>query len=69
VVEAIVKNERAHTIEEIGDTVHDEISIDREEEEVVHAAVQAKRREEQARWAGEEVPYVKAVNDAAVLAD
>ena len=28
VVQAIVENERAHTIEEIGDAVHDEISVD-----------------------------------------
>jgi hypothetical protein len=41
VVEAIVENERAHAIEEIGDAAHDEISVDREEEGVVHAAVLA----------------------------
>ena len=69
VVEAIVKNERAHAIEEIGDAAHDEVSIEGEEEGVVHAAVLAERREERGRWADEEVPHVKAVDDAAGLAN
>ena len=38
VVEAIVENERAHAIEELGDAAHDEVSVDGEEE-VVHAAI------------------------------
>ena len=37
-VEAIVENERAHAIEELGDAAHDEVSVDGEEE-VVHAAI------------------------------
>ena len=36
---------------------------------VVHAAVLAGHREERGRWAGEEVPHVKAVDDAAGLAN
>jgi hypothetical protein len=67
VVEAIVENECAHAIEEISDTTHDEISVDGEEEGVIHAAVLAECKEEWGRWAGEEVPHVKAVDDIAGL--
>jgi len=69
VVEAIVKNERAHAIEEIGDATHDEVSVDGEEEGVVHAAVLAEHREERGQWAGEEVPHVKVVDDATGLSE
>jgi hypothetical protein len=58
VVEAIVENEHAHAIEEIGDPAHDELSNDGEEEGMVQVAVLAERREEQGWWAGEEVPHV-----------
>jgi hypothetical protein len=69
VIEAIVENECAHAIEEIGDATHDEISVDGEEEGVVHATVLAECKEERGRWAGEEVPHVKAVDDIAGLTD
>ena len=49
--------------------MHDEVSVDREEEGVIHAAVLAERREERGWWAGEEVPHVKAVDDTAGLAN
>jgi hypothetical protein len=69
VVHAIIENERSHAIKEIGDAAHDEISVDGEEERVIHAAVLAERREERGRWASEEVPHVKAVDDIAGLTD
>jgi hypothetical protein len=50
VVGAIVENECAHAIEEIGDATHDEISIDGEEEGVIHATLLIERREEKGRW-------------------
>jgi len=43
VLEAIIENERAHAIEEIGDAAHDEISVDGEEAGVIHAAVLVER--------------------------
>ena len=43
VVETIVKNERAHAIEEIGDAAHDEISVDGEVAGVIHATVLVER--------------------------
>ena len=62
-VEVIIENDRAHATEEIGDVAHDEVSVDGEEEGVVHAAVLAECKEEQGWWADEEVPPVKSVND------
>ena len=69
VVEDIIENERAHAIEKIGDAAHNEISVDGEEAGVVHATVLAERWEERRRWANEEVPDVKAVDDVASLVD
>ena len=43
VVQATVENECAHTIEVNGDAADDEISVHREEEGVIHAAVLAER--------------------------
>ena len=68
-VQVIVENERAHAIEEIDDAADDEISVHVEEEGGIHAAVLAERREELGQWAGEEVPHVKTVDDAACLAN
>lgn len=56
VVEVVIKNERAHAIEEIGDAAHDEVLVDGEGEGVVHVAVLAEHGEEQGLWVGEEVP-------------
>jgi len=69
VVEAIVKNQCANTIEEVGDAAHNEVPVDGEEEGVVHTAVLAQRGEEWSWRAGEEVPHVKAADDVAGLSD
>ena len=68
VVQAIIKNERAHAIEDICDAADDEISVHGEEEGAIHAA--SWQSAERSRLVpGEEVPHVKVVDDAAGLAN
>jgi len=68
VVEAVIKNERAHAVEEVGDAMHNAALVEGEVVGVVHLAVMAERGEERGRRAGD-VPHAKAVDDAVGLVE
>ena len=69
VVQAVVENERAHTVEEVGDATRDVALVDGEEVGVVHVAVLAERGEERGRQGRRDVPHAKAVDEAAALVE